>query len=126
MRGLPTLLGTGWLSHRRSLLQFCPAFQRLLTVMALLNPLLRPSTVKANLSPRVSGLALPRARASPARCAFHIPSVVVVLVVVVVDVVEHLGLGWSGTAGHHQVQGPGSCLPQRPLLLRPVVHGGPI
>lgn len=94
--------------------------------MALLSPLLHPSTVEANLGPRVPGLALPRPLAGPPRRALCVPSVVVVLVVVVVDVAEHLGLGWSSTPRHHQVHGPGPRLPWRPLPLLPVVCGGPL
>lgn len=44
--------------------------------------------------------------------------------VVVVDMAEHLGLGWSSPRGHHQVQGPGPPLPGRLQLLLAVVCGG--
>lgn len=124
MRGLPALLGTGWLSCRSCLLQHSAAFQRLLTVMVFLAPLLCPRTVEANFGPRVPGFALPRPLPSTPRWTLHVSSVVVVLVVVVVDVAEHLGLGRSSTSRHHQVHGPGPRLPRRLWLLLAIVCGG--
>lgn len=91
--------------------------------MALLSPLLCPSTVEANLGPRVPGFALPRPLPGPPRWTLCVSSVVMVLVVVVVDVAEHLGLGRSSTPRHHQVQGPGPRLPRRPWLLLAIVRG---
>lgn len=122
MRGLLALLGTGWLSCQSCFLQHSAAFRRLLTVMAFLSPLLCPSTVEANLGPRVPGFALPRPLPCPPRGTLRISSVVMVLVVVVVDVAEHLGLGWTSTPRHHQVQGPGPCVPWWPRLLLAIVR----
>lgn len=124
MRGLPAFLGTGWLSCWSCLLQHGTAFQRLLRVMAFLSPLLCPSTVEGNLGPGVPGFAWPRPLPGPPRGTLCVPSVVVVLVVVVVDMAEHLGLGRSSAPGHHQVQGAGPPLPGRPQLLLAVVRGG--
>lgn len=124
MRGLPALLGTGWLSCRSCLLWHSAAFRRLLTVMAFLSPPLCPSTVEANLGPRVPRFALPRPLPGPPGWTLRVSSVVMVLVVVVVDVAEDLGLGRNSTPRHHQVQGPGPRLPQRPRRLLPIVRGG--
>lgn len=93
-------------------------------MVAFLSPLLCPSTVEANLGPRVPGFALPRPLPGPPGWTLRVSSVVMVLVVVVVDVAEHLGLGRSSTPRHHQVQGPGPRLPRRPRLLLAVVRGG--
>lgn len=90
-------------------------------MMAFLSPLLRPSTVEGNLGPRIPGFALPGPLPRGTLCVLP---VVVVLVVVVVDVAEHLGLGRSSPPGHHQVQGPGPPLPGRPQLLLAAVCGG--
>lgn len=116
MRRLPALLGTGW----SCLLWHSAAFRGLLTLMAFLSSLLCPNTVEANLGPRVPGSALP----SAPRGTLRISAIVVVLVVVVVDVAEHLGLGRSSTPRHQQVQGPGPRVPQRPWLFLARVRGG--
>lgn len=92
--------------------------------MAFLSPLLCPSAVEANLGPRVPRFALPRTLPGPPGWTLRISSVMMVLVVVVVDVAEHLGLGRRSTPRHHQVQGPGPRLPWRPQLLLAIVRGG--
>lgn len=124
MRGLLAFLGTGWLSCWSCLLQHSTAFQRLLRVMAFLSPLLCPSTVEGHLGPRVAGFAWPRPLADVPRGTLCIPPVVVVLVVVIVDVAEYLGLGRSSPPWHHQVQRPRPPLPGRPQLLLAMVRGG--
>lgn len=124
MSGILAFLGTGWLACWNCLLHHGTAFQRLLRVMAFLSSLLCPSTVEGNLGPGIPGFAWSGPLPSSPRGTLCMLPVVVMLVVVVVDMAEHLGLGRSSPLGHHQVQGAGPPLPGQPQLLLTVVCGG--